>query len=170
MGLTRDMFDNLIFHYSVKKKYIDSNSDIVKFPNLEKALAKLSTQSLVALNDRERNAMKGFKANIIPALNETFVQDIKRRRFELTGGYVRLSAFNGNNSTVERFFSIKKIFVGLLRHNMNDKLLEMILFLNVNRDFWNESSVNFITSQDINENLSTILTEEELILKYDIGN
>jgi hypothetical protein len=143
---TRLYFNKLMAKYPCTSKYLAPDAKIVKFPHLESALVKLTTPTGIPTGSLTREELKELRYFKKPAPqgNLSFTEEARR---DAGGNYTDLKPFKGNNSIVERFFSLYKHYVSVLRARLTLENIEKLLFLRVNSDYWSKRDVQHATLQ-----------------------
>jgi hypothetical protein len=136
------------------------NHGLVKFPDFERGVVKILKEEVHTMTEREQKACECllrsefeylYPAEEEAALNADLLNSptkfaarnkAKKARSDGSGEYVDCSFLQPTTCTIERLFSLcSHVFVAK-RKRMEPRLLEAIVFLNVNRDWWDIKTVN----------------------------
>lgn len=150
----RDLFDALIKLVPDVKKYLAPDASIVKSPAVEEACVQVLLGNEAAIPEESSDVLvRLVSGGIRPtdkeppakAAREDFAKDTlveaRRQREKVPRFKDHVACIAPTSNLVERFFSQAKAVLGIYRQSMTPLHLESILFLKVNRAYWNAATV-----------------------------
>ncbi|RLN90823.1 hypothetical protein BBJ28_00012509 [Nothophytophthora sp. Chile5] len=146
----RDLFDALIAQNPEVAHYLDAEAAIVKSVDFERACVNvllgreglMSDKDVAMLEPLVEGAAPPPRSSLMAPLEHGFATHVleqARRLRQTTLDHVATIAPTSN--VVERLFSQAKAVVGMHRQAMTPLHLESILFLKVNRTYWDAATV-----------------------------
>lgn len=137
----RIVFDKLIREYPDMAHYLAKNSQIVTNPNFEAALIKILSKKEDELSAAEKREVARLRipTETITDSEEDFAESIEKeaKKVKLTKSlYVDLSYIIPTSNRVERAFSAAKLVHTDNRKRLTPCHLEEIMFLKLNRHWW----------------------------------
>jgi hypothetical protein len=136
------------------EEHLSPDGRLVKNKVFEAAVYKVLNNEEEKLTDEEKKELKDFENDdviIIENPNEhpqgrssssrSIVGEVKRRKIRNRSKYINLKIVCPTSNCVERFFSLCGIVWSKLRRRLLPKNLEMLLFLKMNRRFWDKNTV-----------------------------
>lgn len=151
----RDLFDGTMDLFPDMEQHLGVHAHIVEDPTFESAVVKVLRKEEQTLTPSEKEKLRPFqksrrdkttfpRATYDDQLN--FAQRIlKKRRTSKTteeGDYIDLSFIPPTSNVVERLFSAGKLILRDQRASLSPYVFEMLLFLKVNRDWWNVQTLH----------------------------
>ena len=161
----RDLFDALIKEAPQVKQYLGPDASIVKSPEFESACVQVLLGNEAAIPEKETSVLNKLVSggsrpastqSPAAAAREDFAKDTlveARRQREKAPRYKNHVTFIAPTSNiVERFFSQAKAVLGMYRQSMTPLHLESILFLKINRAYWNAATVRKVVRGEVPTN------------------
>lgn len=133
------------------KTYVATDSEIVTDPHFESGVIKIQNQNESALSDFEKDACWRLRAPSISSrgasssTRATIAEKLakgKRRCLEFESSYRNCSFIIGSVAEVERLWSIAKYILTENRGAMTPEVFESLIFLKVNSEFWDLTTVS----------------------------
>ncbi|POM66721.1 LOW QUALITY PROTEIN: Hypothetical protein PHPALM_17370 [Phytophthora palmivora] len=156
----RDLFDALIAQNPEVARYLDAEAAIVKCVDFERACINVLLGSEELMSVREIAMLEPLVAGAAPPLGSSVPPPVDQgfaalalerasRLRQTTPRFVDHVAMTAPTSNiVERFFSQAMAVVGMHRQAMPPMYLESILFLKVNRKYWNAATVRKVVRRE----------------------
>ena len=152
----RDLFDGMTDLFPEMGHHLDERAEIVVDPTLETAIVKVLRDQRNVLTPSEKAKLECFKENTplshSSSVTETEDDDtlnfaqrlLKKRRVSVhdPSEFMDLSFIPPTSNIVERLFSAAKLVLRDQRASLLPITFEMLLFLKVNRDWWNLQTVH----------------------------
>ena len=141
----RAIFDAAIEQYPSLDFYLKADAQIVHSPSFESGIVKLLDDEVDQLTERERNSVGCFRyrANDMDNIvamgdNLSLVQKaLKTKRRKVSrGDYSSLIFVPPTSNVVERLFSNARLALTDYRKSMSPYTFECVMFLKINRDYW----------------------------------
>ena len=141
----RAIFNAAIEEYESLSFYLKADADIIKSPHFESAIVKVLDDSVDQLTAEEKNDIMCFRqnagGNVANASNDdelTLVQKAlkNKRRKVVHGEYLNLNFVPPTSNVVERLFSNARLVLTDYRKSMTPYTFECVMFLKINRNFW----------------------------------
>lgn len=157
----RDYFEEVLFRYPNEgfEQYLRQDAAIVKNPEFESAIVKVIRGQVDELFAEERMSLTKFERLRVPVnveeekkQEESIVRAVKRRKSTPSSSYISMKLITCTSNTVERFFSMCGQVWSKQRRRMSPYHLEMLLFLKLNRSYWDISVVKMAIEQLKNMN------------------
>jgi hypothetical protein len=147
----RCIFDEMLKHYPAMNNYLSSTGSIVH----ENAVVKVLDEDYDSLTFTEKELLKPFRktsnaANgISPIKPDTpfALQGLKKRRKVSSSEFIDLSFIPPTSNIVERLFSAARLVLTDYRKCMSPYTFECVMFLKVNREFWDASLISKIVAK-----------------------
>jgi hypothetical protein len=154
-----------------------SDHGLVKHPCFERGVVKILKGQVHTMTTGEQQACQCLLRSefeyLYPAEEEAALnlevpnsprkfaarREAKKVRVDCSGEYADCSFLQPTTCTIERLFSLCSHFFLPKRKRMAPRLLEAIVFLNVNRDWWNINTVQLMLCGAYNEELDDIYDE-----------
>ncbi len=156
----RQLFDGLILEDSSLRHHLSPTADMVHDRTFESALVKLQRGDPHFSKD-EANALQIFKIqqdiHDHDASEMGFVerilhtQDDAHKRRKVASQYESTAHVCPTSNACERLFSRAKLVMRPHRRHMDPSTLEAILMLRMNKDMWDEVTIQKIMSKDRQE-------------------
>ena len=163
----RGLFDKLCEAYETNDRlmpHLLADGQIVNNKHFENAIVKIQGRREDTLSNQEKNAVKVFKkvSGTTPASGGATEQTLsfaerslaesqaaKKARTDKSA-YRSLAHVSSTSLICERLFSRAKLIMSHLRAHMDPDSLAMLLFLKVNKNFWNDATIidDIITPED----------------------
>ncbi len=152
----RAIFDEAIEQYNMLGKYLGHDAKIVHSPFFESGIVKLLEQDTDNLSYDEKVAMECFKISVNendnnPGDKATGLSIVQRaaqkKRKVAKNEYVDLSYVPPTSNVVERLFSAARLVLTDYRKSMTPYTFECIMFLKINRDYWDIDLVATIVNK-----------------------
>ena len=138
--------------------HLASNADIVHNPTFESAIVKIQRGDERLLTVAEARQVQQFlRTNVQPQQEEkeesqdyatSILRNKERGRRARTeasaSAYVSLNHLSGTSNICEKLFSVTEMIMADRRKSLESFHLEMLIFLNYNKELWTE-----VTMQDI---------------------
>ncbi|ETI38118.1 hypothetical protein F443_16070 [Phytophthora nicotianae P1569] len=143
-------FDGLIEVEPSFAEYLAPRARIVHSPDFESGCTKVLDGEGAKLTWAESAALEPFaiehSENESDSESGSFLAQLqrKRRRVQKPQEYGLLSLIPPTSNMVERFFSLARVTFGHERHSLSPYTLEMILFLLVNKKYWDVCTVEYV--------------------------
>lgn len=143
--MVRIIFDGVVEDYPVFSYYLSTSSTIVNNSHFESGVAKIMKKEYSTLTENEKNATVALKKectrtdNVCNDFNNSLDELISRKRRRNSKEheqYIDCSFLVATSNTVERLFSQCKYVLTDQRKSMPPIIFEAIIFLKMNRDFW----------------------------------
>ena len=136
----RKLFLALIARYKNMENYLSPQASIVHTPAFDSGICKL-LQDSDDLDDDEKEAVSCFENDEYVAIEDTrtFAEKVLKKSRLISSKYKSVGHVPATSNHAERFFSSAKLVISDLRKSMLPRNLEMLLFLKVNRDLWDEN-------------------------------
>jgi len=144
----RKLFDALISKYPQTSEYLGSASRIVHSPKFESGICKIIEGGNEVLDEDEEEALLQFKtAPISDDEDEGSFADhvLKKQRLSQ---YQDLSFIPPTSNHAERFFSAASLMMTDLRKSTLPKTLEIIMFLEFNRELWDSKLLTKVFNEE----------------------
>ncbi|ETP40577.1 hypothetical protein F442_12083 [Phytophthora nicotianae P10297] len=144
-------FDGLIEVEPSFAEYLAPRARIVHSPDFESGCTKVLEGEGAKLTRAESAALEPFAIEHSESESDSesgsFVAQLQRkcRRVQKPQEYGLLSLIPPTSNMVERFFSLARVTFGHERHSLNPYTLEMVLFLRVNKKYWDVRTVEQCT-------------------------
>lgn len=156
----RDLFDALIEQEPRVAKYLAADASIVKNIAFESACVdvQLGREALLSTSDAEMlqpllDSTTPPKATRVAEEVDGFataaLKEARRNREIRPRFKSAVDAIAPTSNVVERFFSQAKAILGLNRQSLTPLHLESILFLKVNRKYWNAATARKVVRGDM---------------------
>ncbi|KAK1946022.1 hypothetical protein P3T76_003070 [Phytophthora citrophthora] len=133
-----------IWFYFLLFFFMHHNAAILADKDFEAAVVKMQRGQNTQLTRSERQAVRGLREDCQPSLNEDdsglgFAERVLKRAWvdNQDEHYLLANAVAPTSSLAERLFSVARATVGLDRHGLQPITLESILFLRLDRSYWN---------------------------------
>ena len=154
----RGLFDKLCEAYETNDRlmpHLHADGQIVNNKHFENAIVKIQGRREDTLSNQEKNAVKVFKkvSGTTPtsggATEQTLSfaerslaesQAAKKARTDKSA-YRSVAHVSSTSLICERLFSRAKLIMSHLRAHMDPDSLAMLLFLKVNKNFWNDATI-----------------------------
>ena len=143
----RVLFDDVITQYPDLEQYLSPGAQIVHSFGFEKTLVKILMGEEAILNSEELDLVRFFKvggdSDTVAAEIENYADSVlaaKKTKLGKMYGY-SVKWIPPTSNIVERLFSKAKLTLGSLRTSLSPMHLESILFLFVNKMYWNVYTV-----------------------------
>lgn len=144
----RVLFDTLISKYVETSEYLSSDAAIVHSPDFETGIVKILSSQEDAMTLEEKQKCICFKkprvdepkeaGNVVLSFAQTaLLGKRKHNDITVTSEYEDVSYINPTSNIVERLFSIGSMILTDIRSRLLPRHFESLLFLKVNRSFWN---------------------------------
>lgn len=142
----RAIFDAVIEEYPSLDFYLKPDAQIVHSPSFESGIVKILDDEVDQLTQRERNSLGCFSFhgsdvdNIVATDdNLSLVQKaLKNKRRKVSHGeYSSLNFVPPTSNVVERLFSNARLVLTDYRKSMSPYTFECVMFLKINREYWN---------------------------------
>ncbi|ETP36048.1 hypothetical protein F442_15918 [Phytophthora nicotianae P10297] len=143
-------FDGLIEVEPSFAEYLAPRARIVHSPDFESGCTKVLDGEGAKLTWAESAALEPFaiehSESEFDSESGSFLAQLqrKRRRVQKPQEYGLLSLIPPTSNMVERFFSLARVTFGHERHSLSPYTLEMILFLLVNKKYWDVCTVEYV--------------------------
>lgn len=145
--MVRSVFDVICDDYPAMRDYLHHHANIVNNPDFESGLVKIMARDFLNLSEGERRAIYSLKKVQVDehstpssAVDKEYFEECKsrkrRRLSEEEEQYIDCSFCVATSNTVERLFSACKYVLTDQRKSMSPIMFEALMFLQVNRDFW----------------------------------
>jgi hypothetical protein len=150
--IARALFDQLIDDFPCMKNYLASDADIVQDELFDDGVIKILRYNENMLSPLQKAAVskllkeQGFdeEVQILDSDEEDYIQQaIKKHRKtgNTQSSYIDCRFLVATTNTVERLFSTSRSIMTYQRSKMSPIMFEAILFLKVNRAFWDLKTV-----------------------------
>lgn len=135
-----------LYQCNLKEKWISINARISPDPKFESGVCKIQRGETSRLTDAEKLACSKLLLHEepaeIPVANNQMslsdmIQERKKRRIEKAPRYRNCDFILGSAAEVERLWSISKHILCDNRKTLTPILFEALLFLKVNKSYWN---------------------------------
>jgi len=152
----KDVFEAPLYLCSLKDHYIKLESTESPDHVFESGVIKIQRGQADDMTDAERAACAHLKSGdsqggsvtsqeptdvTTMSMKDLFRSSLKRRRVGSKTEYMNLDFILGSTSEVERLFSVAGNILTTGRRSLTPMMFESLLFLKVNRDYWDESNV-----------------------------
>jgi len=143
----RNCFDRVITTHPAMKQYLGSDAKIVHSPVFENSVVKVLNDKENDLTVEERLSLKKLEKNesTIPAIlsfdRNPYICGASTT-INNPSKYIDLTFIPPTSNIVERLFSLAGRIYCDNRKSLDNSTLEEIIFLNQNKDLWNESVVD----------------------------
>lgn len=173
-------FIGLIEKYPTFRKYLGTDSNIIKFNHFENAITKLQSQKEDTLSINEKEAISNFKFECVDmsneevhplgdtVLEESFADTLLKNANKMvknnhnnSNQYRSVNHILPTSNICERLFSIAKLIKTDNRKTMSPSNLNRVLFLRFNRNLWDEKLVNTLKQYNLESELSNQQVFEE---------
>jgi hypothetical protein len=153
-----DAFAETLISYPGKgfEKYLSPNATLIRYPVFEQAILKVMREEEAQLTQQEKESLRKFEVETKQAVEEvedqqprSIIRRVKRRRIVNSEGsnYISMNVVTPTSNSCERFFSQCGHVWSKQRKSMSPLHLEMILFLKVNRNFWDQNLVKMAIAE-----------------------
>ena len=140
----RAIFDAAIEQYPSMDFYLEADAHIVHSPSFESGIVKLLDDEVDQLTEMERNSVECFRCsndvdNIVAIDdNLSLVQKaLKNKRRKVSHAeYSSLTFVPPTSNVVERLFSNARLVLTDYRKSMSPYTFECVMFLKINRHYW----------------------------------
>lgn len=162
-----------LFGCTLKDEYIKLHSVHSPSSTFESAVVKIQRQEYSTMTHEERSAALPLKKPTEPCDSTdgtTQDEDVltmsgildrrKRRRVEQDHPYMNLNFILGSSAEIERLFSIAGRILADQRRNMTPMLFEALVFLKVNRGYWDFRTVLSAMGNSNSSKVSDIVAED----------
>lgn len=171
----RDDISSPLYQCSLGTAYTSPSAPIVHSPHFESGVIKIQRQRISEMTEDEKEACKMLRSvssEISPSQfdNETNVQLSmaqrialgKRKRMEKTESYLNCDFILGSVAEIERLWSVARNILTDNRKDLTPLVFESVLFLNINRAFWNEITVKEAMAKMQSERSQSRLQEDTM--------
>ena len=144
--MVRSVFDVVIKDYPEMEQYLGSNSHLVNNQDFESGFVKIMSKEFINLTESERAATSAL---MLPTTMDTiehnpiktgYFEECQNRKCRRVSAeqdqYMDCTFLVATTVTVERLFSTCKYVLTDNRKSLPPIMFEALLFLKINRDFW----------------------------------
>ena len=155
----RDIFDDICGQFPILAPRLSAAADIVQVPQFENGIVKILQKRETEMTPNEKESLRPFLLpprpvgrEVVEAANNpvsSIIQQAKRLRQEdlSQSQYNNLQWIPSTSNVVERLFSKMKLVFSERRQSMEPSTLECMMMLTVNRELWNERTVNQVLKE-----------------------
>lgn len=148
ISTVRNCFNKVIEKHQTMNKYLKIDASITHSPLFEKSLVMIMSGQEDHMSEDEKsvvqNLLLGNQENNIVTIATLNPFINSNSELMSKSKYINLNFIQPTSNVVERLFSLAKRIYAYDRKSLGNSTLEDIMFLNQNKDYWDESVVDMI--------------------------